>query len=181
VLVSARAWTGWIAATLVVAALVHAGSLFALPWLVMDRAFSLMGSRNTMHHGARADANSRTIVRPSPDLLYSTCPYDLTKGPLEVRAVIPHETYWSVSAFDNDTNNWYVLNDRQTERGKLDLVIQAPGRDKDVAATEHRLVVTSPTIRGLILIRTLINDEDRIAAIDRTRRLATCGPLTEPQ
>ncbi|MGD0143220.1 MAG: DUF1254 domain-containing protein [Rhizomicrobium sp.] len=178
---SARGWMGWIAVTIVVAALVHVGSLYALPYLVMDRAFSILGDRNTMHHGARADANSHGIVRPSPDLLYSTCPYDLSKGPLEVRAVIPRDTYWSVSAFDDETNNWYVLDDRQAERGKLDLVVQSPDRDKEIAATAHRLVVNSPTRRGLILIRTLIADEDRFAAIDRTRRLATCGPFVPPE
>jgi uncharacterized membrane protein len=178
---SARGWAGWIALTLVVAGLVHAGSLYALPYFAMDRALSILGDRNVMHHLARADANSRGVVRPSPDLLYSACPYDLKKGPLEVRATVPHDTYWSISAFDDDTNNWYVLDDRGTDSGKLDLVIQPPDRDKEVAATAHRLVVTSPTRRGLILIRTLINDEDRFAAIDRTRRLATCGALTDKQ
>lgn len=174
----ARAWAGWIAATLATAALVHAGSLYALPYIVMDRTFSLMGGRNTMHHAARADANAHRVVRPSPDLLYSACPYDLSKGPLEVRAPIPHDTYWSVSAFDDDTNNWYVLDDRQTDRSKLDLVVQAPDRDREVTATEHRLVLTSPTRRGLILIRILINNEDRFDEIDRTRRQATCGQFS---
>ena len=177
----ARAWAGWIALTFVVAALVHAASLYALPYIVMSRTFSIVGDRNTMHHVARADANARKIVRPSPDLLYSSCPYDLSKGPVEVRSLIPHDTYWSVSAFDDDTNNWYVLDDRQTDRGRLDLVIEAPDRDREVAATGHRFVVTSPTRRGLILIRTLINDEDRFDQIDRTRRLATCGPLSAEQ
>jgi uncharacterized membrane protein len=171
----ARARAGWIALTLVVAALVHVASLYALPYIAMDRTLSILGDRNTMHHLARADANSHMVVRPSPDLLYSACPYDLSKGPLEVHATVPHDTYWSISAFDDDTNNWYVLDDRQTEHSKLDLVVQAPDRDKDVAATGHRLVVTSPTRRGLLLIRTLINDEDRFAAVDRVRRLATCG------
>jgi uncharacterized membrane protein len=171
----ARAWAGWIALTLLVAALVHVASLYALPYVVMDRTLSILGERNMMHHLARADANSRAVVRPSPDLLYSACPYDLSKGPLEVRATVPHDTYWSVSAFDDDTNNWYVLDDRQTEHGRLDLVVQAPDLDKAVAATAHRLVVTSPTRLGLILIRILINDDDRFAAIDRVRRQATCG------
>ena len=172
---SARAWAGWIALTLLVAALVHAGSLYALPYVVMNRTFSILGDRNMMHHMARADANARKVVRPSPDLLYSACPYDLSKGPLEIRATIPHDTYWSVSTFDDDTNNWYVLDDHQTNHNKLDLVVQAPDSDHEVAATEHRLVVTSPSRHGLILIRTLINDEDRFDQIDRTRRLATCG------
>lgn len=176
---SARASAGWIASTLVAAALVHVGSLYALPYVAMHRALSILGSRNAMHHLARADANSRGVVRPSPDLLYSACPYDLSKGPLEVHATVPHDTYWSISAFDDDTNNWFVLDDRQAEHSKLDLIVQAPDRDKEVAAAAHRQVVTSPTARGLLLIRVLINDEDRLAAIDRVRRLATCGPFVD--
>jgi hypothetical protein len=39
----------------------------------------------------------------------------------------------------------------------------------------RRLVVTSPSRRGVILIRTLINDDDRFDQIDRVRRQATCG------
>jgi uncharacterized membrane protein len=179
--VSARGWAGWISLTLVTAALVHAGSLVALPYVAMNRALAILGSRNTMHHLARADANSRSVVRPSPDLLYSACPYDLSKGPLEVHATVPHDTYWSISAFDDDTNNWFVLDDRQTEHSKLDLVVQAPDRDKEVAASDHRQVVTSPTERGLLLIRVLINNDDRLAAIDRTRRLATCGAFVDAQ
>ncbi|MFM7141423.1 MAG: DUF1254 domain-containing protein, partial [Alphaproteobacteria bacterium] len=31
-------------------------------------------------------SDSRTIVRPSPDLLYVACVYDLSKGPVLVRA-----------------------------------------------------------------------------------------------
>jgi uncharacterized membrane protein len=178
---SARASAAWIALTVVVAALVHVGSLYALPYFAMDRALSILGDRNVMHHLARADANSRGVVRPSPDLLYSACPYDLSKGPLEVRATVPHDTYWSISAFDDDTNNWFVLDDRQAARGKLDLVVQAPDRDKEVAATERRQVVTSPSQRGLLLIRVLINNEDSLAAIDRVRKLATCGAFVETQ
>ena len=39
----------------------------------------------------------------------------------------------------------------------------------------HVAHVTTPTARGLVLIRTLIVDDKSLAAIDKARRTATCG------
>ncbi len=57
----------WIAATLALALLVHLGSLYALPRLVMRRTLRRMGAVNTMHFAQRPTALSRGVVRPSPD------------------------------------------------------------------------------------------------------------------
>jgi uncharacterized membrane protein len=49
----------------------------------------------------------------------------------------------------------------------------APGKFVD---TKLR-VVMAPGRRGLVLFRTLINDESRVAEIDRARRSAACEPF----
>ena len=72
----------WLAATLATALLVHFGTLYALPRLVMRRALKTMGEANSMHFGTRPTAASRVVVRPSPDILYASCPFDLSSGPL---------------------------------------------------------------------------------------------------
>jgi uncharacterized membrane protein len=161
---------GWIVATLAVAAVVHLGTVWYLPHFVMGRALAQMGAANTIHHGRRADASSHGVVRPSPDLLYSSCPYDLSKGPLRVHAPVPTGTYWSVSAFDDNTNNFFVENDRQAKGGVVDFVLRGPGQH----AQPRDTVVRAPSERGLILFRTLIDDEAKFAQIDAQRRQATC-------
>ncbi|HSZ74291.1 MAG TPA: DUF1254 domain-containing protein, partial [Rhizomicrobium sp.] len=138
------------------------------------RAFSLLGAPNAMHHAPRVDANARTVVRPSPDLLYSECSFDLTKGPLRVNAVVPAGTYWSVSAFDSRTNNFFVLDDR-TAKGGVDFVLAMKGAAIHAGALR---VVISPTEHGVLLFRTLINDDSHFAALDVTRRKANCKPFT---
>jgi uncharacterized membrane protein len=174
----AREWGVWILATFVVAAIVHVGSVYAVPSLIMHRALAMMTRNadfNTLRFSARPTSESRAIVRPSPDLLYSACPYDLAKanGALRVQATVPPGTYWSVSAFDAQTNNFYVRNDRQTPSGAVDFLIIAPG----AYIQNNRLpVVVSPSNRGLVLFRTLINDEARLADIDNARRRASCAP-----
>jgi uncharacterized membrane protein len=169
---SGREWLGWIAAALVIAVIAHLGSVWLLPRIVMDKAMAAMGTVNTIHHGLRATADRRGVVRPSPDLLYSVCPYDLSKGPLRVTAPVPAGTYWSVSLFDNATNNFFALNDRQAH-GAVDLLVVPHGWEKPMPGR----VVRSPSPRGLVVFRTLIDDEKRFAILDAARRQARCATL----
>jgi uncharacterized membrane protein len=181
---SARAWIGWIAGTLAVAVMVHVASVWLLPHGIMHIALSRMGSKNTIHHQERVTALSRGVVRPSPDLLYSVCPFDLSKGPLIVRAAVPQGTYWSVSIFDTNTDNIFALNDRHAKQ-RVVLIILPPKTTKfgmaQIADPNAPPVmpypVVSSTMRGLVLFRTLINDEKNFARIDAVRRQATCAPL----
>jgi len=169
-------WIGWIVLTLAIALGVHVASVRYLPHAIMHMAISKMGAPNEIHHGKRVDETSRGVVRPSPDLLYSTCPFDLSKGTLEVQAPVPHGTYWSVSAFDADTNNFFKLNDREIGGQPLELLLLPPhGGQEPAMHIAGQLVVRSPTEHGLILFRTLINNDKNFAAIDATRRQARCA------
>jgi uncharacterized membrane protein len=173
----AREWLGWIAATLIVAVAVHIASIWHLPHVIMHTALGKMGTPNTIHHGKRPDETARGVVRPSPDLLYSACPFDLSKGTLEVKAPIPAETYWSVSAFDSDTNNFFAINDRRMGGQPLELLVLPPGHNAEPPHIAGQLVIHSPSTHGLILFRTLVNDEKQFAKIDAERRQAICGIL----
>jgi uncharacterized membrane protein len=173
----ARQWK-WIAATLAIAVVVHIATLLALPRLIMMRTMSTITrlvAANTMLYPPRPTARSRGVVRPSPDLLYSICIYDLTAVNVALR-VSTHDmpdTYWSVSIFDANTDNFYALNDRQAGNGAADFLLVAPG----ASPSNDRLpVVTAQTSRGIVLFRTLIDHEDRLAEIDAGRRNADCSP-----
>lgn len=172
-----RDWMLWVGAALAIAVIVHIGSVSVLPQIIMSQALARMGHANAIHHGARVTADSRGVVRPSPDLLYSTCPYDLSKGPLLVRATVPAGTYWSVSAFDENTDNFFVRNDRQSRAHTLEFIVTGP-----VAATvplpARDEIVLSPTVKGLILFRTLVSDDADLARIDAVRRQATCETVS---
>jgi uncharacterized membrane protein len=175
--VIARNWK-WIAGALLIAAIVHVASLLLLPRLIMLRTMSVMArsaSANTILHPPRSGARSRTVVRPSPDLLYSICVYDLRAAEGAVRVSIHDmpDTYWSVSVFDADTNNFYALNDRQAKTGAADFLLAESG----APANDGRLpVVTTPTNRGIVLLRILVNDDARTAELDAARRHTRCAP-----
>jgi uncharacterized membrane protein len=172
---SARAWTGWIVGTIVVALVVHLASVWVLPRAIMHVALSRMKTVNMIHHQSRVTAQSRGVVRPSPDLLYSVCPFDLHAGALEVKAPVPPDTYWSASAFDANTNNFFAINDRTIGGQPLELIILPPGDKNEPTHIAGQLVIHAPTMHGLVLFRTLINTEKNFAKIDAVRRQASCG------
>ena len=165
----------WIAATLAVAVLVHVATISAIPRRIMARTLRRMGSPNTIHFAKRPDETSRTVVRPSPDLLYSACPFDLSKGPLKITASVPHSTYWSVSGFDAATNNFFVRNDQQISGDSIEIIALRPGMPlPPLDAAPERVIVFAPTNKGLFLFRLLINDEKQQPALDALRRQASC-------
>lgn len=176
-----RRWGPWLAAALAGAALVHVAVLYAVPRLIMRVALRGVAHEygvNTAGFPPRADETARTIVRPSPDLLYSVCAFDVADGPVRVAATVPPDTYWSVALFAADTDNFFTLNDRQvaeTGAPTVELVLVAPGHAVDVPPGARRVEV--PTTRGLVLTRTLIADDGRLPALDAARRAFACAPL----
>jgi uncharacterized membrane protein len=159
-----RRAAGWLGLTLAVAAIVHLATLHALPRFVMSRALARMGPPNSIHFGRRPTAASRGVVRPSPDILYAVCPFDLSNGPLLVAARIPHSTYFSISAFDSATNNFFVLNDRQVPGDSVEFLITDRSA-KPPRTPSARAIVRSPTRRGLVLFRIVIDDERNLPAL----------------
>lgn len=165
----------WLIAVIAIAAITHAALLYFGPSLIMARVLGRMTERagyNAMVHPPRPNAANNTIVRSSPDLLYSACAYDLSAGPVRISAEVPPDTYWSMSFYDLNTNNYRVINDGQATAGAVLIVLRRDGENGLPPAGAE--VITSPTERGVILIRTLINDETRLAGIDAVRRTAKC-------
>jgi uncharacterized membrane protein len=171
----ARDLGSWLAATLAIALLVHFGTLYALPRLVMRRALRTMGEPNAMHFATRPTAASRVVVRPSPDILYASCPFDLSSGPLRVTASVPHSTYWSVSAFDAATNNFFVRNDREVTGDSLELLLVQRGQTLPLSDNAlQRVIVFAPSKRGLLLFRTVIDDNQHLSALEALQRQDRC-------
>lgn len=168
----------WVVAALLGAVVVHVLTIRLLPWGIMRWTMGVMAherGRNQAVHPPRVDATSRAVVRPSPDLLYSACAFDVSDGPVRVTADVPGDTYWSVSMFTDRTDNFFVVSDRQATGGRIDLVVARPGAD--LALPPGAVRVDAPSTRGAILQRTLVIDEARFTELDAVRRRFTCAPL----
>lgn len=168
-------WIFWLAFIGVAAAGIHVVTVAAVPSFIMARVIDAVGGEATgrILFSDRPDETARRVVRPSPDLLYSICVYDVSKNPLRITTGAPADTYWSVSFFADNTDNFFVFNDTRAQ-GKSGTILligkgqQLPAQDGTVT------VVSAPSPRGLVLFRTLISDEARLPEIDRQRREARC-------
>ena len=168
-------WIFWLAFVVLVAVGLHIVTVAALPSFVMSRVMTAVGGAGTgrVVFSDRPDETARRVVRHSPNLLYSVCVYDVSKNPLKITTGAPEDTYWSVSFFADNTDNFFVFNDTKAQ-GKSGTILligtgqQLPTQDGSV------MVVSAPSAKGLVLFRTLINDEARLPEIDRQRREARC-------
>lgn len=175
------AWTWWILATAVVAGLVHVGTMYALPRVVMARAMARMGAVNTMHFGTPPNANSRAVVRPSPDMLYSVCPFDLSKGPLRLTAQVPHTTYWSVAGYDAATDNFFTRDDMQIGGNSIEIVALQRGMKLPLSnGSPIQAILFAPSERGVFMIRMLINNPQGLNALEAIQHQASCETVSQP-
>ncbi len=174
-------WLKFGVITLCGAALVHWAAIAYAPELIMGRVLAARAEQDayTIAHAERSTASSRRIVRPSPDLLYSSCLFDVSKHPLKVVTAAPTGTYWSVAFYAANTDNFFVLNDTQAKGIPTTIVIA--GRGQTVAPQgPGAIVVSAPSDKGLVLFRTLINNDTRLAELDQQRRAAKCEALQTP-
>jgi uncharacterized membrane protein len=77
--------------------------------------------------------------------------------------------------FAVNTDNFFVLNDRQARGKKVDIILVRKGADHPAAG--NAMVVESPTTRGLVLFRMLVTDEAKAQDLIRTREMASCRSL----
>ena len=166
----------WIVPLLVflgVATLAYQGTLLATPFALMRVAAAKAGKGfpvNQFAFGPMTTAENQTIVRPSPDLSYSLCVFDVSKGPVLVRSEPIPGHYWSVSIFDARTDVAAVRSDRDTRGTPAMLALVKAGQ---VAPAGYQAVPVRYD-KGVVLIRILLADKTEFAAIDALRRKSFC-------
>ena len=126
---------------------------------------------NTIKRERRPNAKSRSVIQPSPDLVYTNVRYDVSKTPILFTAPVPTDCYWSVSLFQDNSDNFFVINDKQITTNPLQLLLVKRG--KKVNAPANTLVVSSPTSKGILLVRHLVTGDDKVDEVTAIQRQAT--------
>ena len=109
---------------------------------------------NEIKHFDIPSYQSRNVVMPNPDFLYSTIFYDLSEKDLNINANMPDSTYWSVSFYKPNTINWFVKNDQEFVTNNLDLTLTF-----NDSGSEN--VIKSPVKKGFMIIRILVEKKDQ--------------------
>jgi len=178
-----RLWFYRILTLIVTAILVHILAVWAAPRLIMQVLMrGPMAQTLNMHNQAAfpppVTAASRTVVMPSPDLLYSVCVFDLTAGPVRISASPNLKSYWSIALYAANSDNFFVINDRKFNGKPADLwLVSLSGSSDTLPVPAGAQVVVSPSTTGFLLMRVLTGNYDaEKAVIEPARHTLTCTP-----
>lgn len=164
-----------------VAIATHALVILSFPRLLMAIVLGRIEARAGTNHAyaaPRPDHTFRSVVRPSPDLLYSVCVIDLDAagGSVEVDATMPG-TYGSIALYDQNTNVIRVLRDRDfVGRHVRALLVDSRSTIRAAPGID---VIPLPSRRALLLQRVLVVDESSLADVERGRRSLACRPKNQ--
>jgi len=170
-----KAWPYLLAAAIILGGIIHIAAVLIWPVFVMDRLVSGIEEQvglGVIAHAPRATSDSRTVVRPSPDLIYSICAFDVSKAPLRISAPVPKDTYFSLSMFGDNSDNFFVVNDSQLLKDTVEVILVQ--NEEQSGALGGAPIVVAPSDRGVVLFRTLIQSEDRFEELDAIRQQAIC-------
>jgi uncharacterized membrane protein len=157
----------------------HLYVLNAYPAKRMREAVARIGQDGKRHNflvnAPPVTPASRGVVRPSPDLIYSVCIYDLSGGDVEIE-MSPQADYHSLSLYDLKTNNFFVINDRET--GDRPYVLRLTrAKIKGEKAGSGETVLVPPTPVGLALIRRLAATPAMLETAQKVRLKDRCEPV----
>jgi len=169
-------WFAAAAVFLLMTLIGHLAVLNAIPSRIMATAQLKMAERGVPTYqwvaSQRMTPQTQTIVRPSPDLAYAICRFDVSDGPVLLTAPAS-DTYGSLSVFDQRTNNVFIarLDGEEDFRG---LVIHAPGNAPEAPDGAETLAMPGP---GLALVRRLAPDQATHEAATALVDQSTCKNL----
>ncbi|MCF8156704.1 MAG: DUF1254 domain-containing protein [Rhodoferax sp.] len=182
-----RLWFYRILTLVTTAILVHLIAVWSAPRLIMQVLMhgpmaQTMNMQNQAAFPPAVTAASRTVVMPSPDLLYSVCVFDVTAGPVRITANPQLKSYWSIALYASNSDNFFVINDRKADGRPVDLwLVSATGtsdaRPIPASMPDGASVVVSPSKTGFLLMRVLTGDyESEKDIVEPARHTLACSP-----
>jgi uncharacterized membrane protein len=173
----------WLLGAVLLAGIVHLATVLLLPRLATQDAYarvSTFAPVNTVVPVPTPTPEAAIMPFMDPAFEVSICRYDLSRGALKFSVPIS-QAYTSVSFYTRSDVAYYAINDRAAGRRviELDLMTAAQRADlpenEDITAAD-RLIVTSPTTTGLIVIRALAAEPGLVPAVRAALATAQCRP-----
>ena len=177
----------WLFAVVVLTGLVHGALVLLMPSVGDRDAFSVLsqlapvGATETL---PRAAPGSRRFPYVDPAVAAAFCRYDLSVGPVRVRAPSGRAGFFSISLHSRRGSVFFALTDRAATRGKLEAVIATPAQLKALLAADDEdnpsqdLRVVSPTSEGFVVVRAFSELPSLYPAASDETQAMTC--VTEP-
>ena len=173
----------WLLGALLLGGIVHLTTVLLLPNLATQDAYARVSAIAPVNAVvALPPPTPENAVMPfmDPAFAMSVCRYDLSYGSLKFSVPIS-QVYTSVSFYTRGDVAYYAINDRAAGRRVIELDLMTPAQRADLPENEDvtradRLIVTSPTTTGLIVIRALTPEPGWIPAARNALGAARCRP-----
>ena len=171
----------WILGGTLLGGIVHLATVLVLPTLATQDAYSRLAPIAPVNAVAplpAPTAGAAAIPFLDPAFAMAVCRYDLTDGPMKLSVPVS-PAYTSVSFYTRSEVAYYAINDRAAGRRVIELDLMTseqrgdlPG-DEEVTAAD-RLIVESPTVTGMILIKALAPEAGMLPAARSSLASARC-------
>jgi uncharacterized membrane protein len=175
---TARRWIRLGVVTLALAAGLHVLIVWLIPHaitLAFVRSVSKQVGYNAVLTPPLPTDQSRSVVAPSPDLLYAVCVFDLSAGPVRISARRP-PGYWSLSLYDRNSDNFFGINDNEIKGDTVELILTAGPADAGIKARfPAATYVQTPRSTGVMLSRILVLDPANMQAERDAQSSVRCG------
>ena len=174
----------WAMAVIVIAGITHLASILMMPRLAPRDAYARMEAMAPLHRTTllpRADDPKTGDPFDDPALARAVCRYDLSRGPLRLRANLAPDSLMLLSFHSRHGDIYYSMTDRSATQGRREALIFTRDQLDDVEANDsedelpRELRIIAPTSLGFILLRALAEQPgDREDAEKRVMSIG-CG------
>jgi uncharacterized membrane protein len=120
---------------------------------ILHRAVVDQSGENSFGLTPLPDETTREVVRPSPDLFYGICAYNVANGPVIIEALVPQK-YWSMQFYQMNTDNFNGFSNQRKESYRVNTTARVTLINASDDQSKYQgEVVRSPTDKGVMLIR----------------------------
>lgn len=147
----------------------HIAALSYWPGEVFTRAGARLPAGRFEHF-------SRNLEQDEAEIALSACAYDLADGPIAI-TLGDFDGVTSLTLYAEDGSAFFVTSDRESEDGRVRLVLYRQGRPEPGRAGAS---TPSPSRRGVAVVRRLAPSSERFEQAEAARRNDRCAPFTPP-
>ena len=166
---------------LILAAAIHIVTVLLVPRMAPQSAyerFATVGADFRFDLLPRPTPEAEPLPGLDPAMRYAVCRYDLSARPLEIRIGLDAD-YWALSLHNRQGQAFYVVNNRSSDRGQLEVLLATPQQIEHIRAALPeddlgRLVVEAGDTRGFAALRALVALPSEAEGIEAALRQAGC-------
>ena len=168
---------------IVLAGLIHIIAVLTLPALAPKNAWARLvplGAANAMIQLPPSRPGQQVLPMMAPDIRYAFCRYDLSAGPVRLRAAVPDDL-WLIAFYTPEGDNFYTVAGADMKRPQIEVVIARADQSVEEAGVDapeeadEVVVVNSPVTEGIAIIRAPLAGPSRASRAELALKSTYCG------